>query len=385
MNQVYVHDIAAFLPGEPIDNEQMESVLGQVGPRPSRARRAILRSNGIKTRHYAIDPATGATTYNNAQLTAEAVRRLGADFNLEQLDCLVCGTTLPDQLMPSHAVMVHGELGGPVCEVVATAGVCVAGVSAIKYAWQGIACGDFDHAVATGSETASAVMRGHLFEPEVEARLEALNRQPEIAFEKDFLRWMLSDGAGAMLMKPTPRSDAISLRLDWIHLRSYANEMSACMYAGAEKLEDGHLRGWKELRPEEWLQRSTFSIKQDVKQLNEHIIHYTVERPLQEIQMRRGLRPEQIDFYLPHYSSEFFRDRVAEGMRRSDFEIPFERWYTNLNVRGNTGSASIYIMLSELLHSGRLEPGQRLLCYVPESGRFSSAFMHLTVCAPNQP
>jgi 3-oxoacyl-[acyl-carrier-protein] synthase III len=35
--------------------------------------------------------------------------------------------------------------------------------------------------------------------------------------------------------------------------------------------------------------------------------------------------------------------------------------------------------LDELFNAGSLRSGQRLLCYVPESGRFSSAFMHLTV------
>ena len=48
---------------------------------------------------------------------------------------------------------------------------------------------------------------------------------------------------------------------------------------------------------------------------------------------------------------------------------------------GNVGSASIYIMLDELLRSGRLRDGQHLLCWVPESGRFSSGFIYLTVTA----
>lgn len=384
MTPVYIHDIAAFLPGEPISNDRMEAVLGQAGPRPSRARRTTLRSNGIHQRHYCIDPVTGKTTYTNAQLTAEAVRQLGADFQLEDLDCLVCGTTMPDQLMPGHAVMVHGELGNPPCEVVTTAGVCVAGVTALKYAWQAVACGEHQNAIATGSETASAIMRGRFFEPEVNSRVEALAHHPEIAFEKDFLRWMLSDGAGAMLLRPAPRQDGHSLRLNWIELHSYANEMATCMYAGAEKLADGRLKGWKEFAPEEWLERSVHSIKQDVKQLNEHIIHYTVERPLQKIMQRRELHPEQIDWFIPHYSSEYFRHRVAEGLSRSGFAIPFERWFTNLAERGNTGSASIYIMLADLFHNNRLRAGQQLLCWVPESGRFTGSFMHMTVCAPDQ-
>jgi len=60
-------------------------------------------------------------------------------------------------------------------------------------------------------------------------------------------------------------------------------------------------------------------------------------------------------------------------------EIPYGRWFTNLTEKGNTGSAAIYIILEELFSSGRLKPGQRLLCFIPESGRFSHCFMHLTV------
>ncbi|MCE1782038.1 hypothetical protein LWT85_24965, partial [Enterobacter hormaechei] len=56
-----------------------------------------------------------------------------------------------------------------------------------------------------------------------------------------------------------------------------------------------------------------------------------------------------------------------------------ERWFTNLTVKGNTGSASIYIMLDELMKSGKLKKDQRLLCFIPESARFTGAFMHLTV------
>ncbi|HEX5844286.1 MAG TPA: 3-oxoacyl-[acyl-carrier-protein] synthase III C-terminal domain-containing protein, partial [Pseudomonas sp.] len=86
-----------------------------------------------------------------------------------------------------------------------------------------------------------------------------------------------------------------------------------------------------------------------------------------------------VDYFLPHYSSEFFRERLAVGLANAGLPIAQERWFTNLTRKGNTGAASIFIMLEELFNSGRLRSGQRLLCYVPESGRFSSAFMQLTV------
>ena len=62
-----------------------------------------------------------------------------------------------------------------------------------------------------------------------------------------------------------------------------------------------------------------------------------------------------------------------------DFEIPYEKWFTNLTNFGNTGSASIYIILEELFNSGKLKKGEKILCYVPESGRFSTAFFSLEV------
>ena len=383
MTDVYINDIVALLPNEPVDNDHMESILGQIADRPSRARRIILRSNGIKSRHYAIDPVTGESTHSNAELTAEAVRLLASEeFDLANMDCLACGTSLPDQLMPNHAVMVHGELATPPCEVIATSGVCVAGMTAMKYAWLGVTSGEFANAVATGSEVASAIMRGNRFEPELAAASEDIENRPEIAFETDFLRWMLSDGAGAVLLQSVPKTTGLSLRIDWIYERSFANEMDACMYIGAEKQPDGRLSGWNQYAPEEWREHSMFAVKQDVKQLNEHIINYTVKRPLLEIVENKGIRPSEIDFFLPHYSSEFFRQKLADGMRDADFDIPFARWFTNLRTKGNTGSAAIYIIIEELYRSGRLRGGQKLLCLIPESGRFTSAFMLMTVFDP---
>ena len=154
--------------------------------------------------------------------------------------------------------------------------------------------------------------------------------------------------------------------------------MPPCMYAGAE-VRDGRLTGWSRYDNDERARRSVMAIKQDVKLLNENIVKYTVEHALQRIMQRRELHVADIDWFLPHYSSGFFREPLAAGLANADLPIPQERWFTNLSSKGNTGAASIFIILEELFNNDRLRSGQRLLCYVPESGRFSSAFMHLTV------
>jgi 3-oxoacyl-[acyl-carrier-protein] synthase-3 len=377
----YITRSAICLPNAPVENDQVEAILGQVGVRPSRARRIVQRSNGIRRRYYVIDPVTGKPNYTNASLTAAAVKGLaGNGFALDDLACLACGTSNPDQLMPNHAVMVHGELGVPVCEVVATAGVCVSGATALKYGWMSVVSGDARNAVVTGSETASLGLLAQNYGAEPLNGAHVLEANPELAFEKDFLRWMLSDGAGALLLEPAPRP-GLNLRVEWVDIFSYAHLLPACMYVGAEKQADGALRGWMLYSARERETSSVFALKQDVRLLNDEVIEHTLVKPLARVIGRRALSPPDVDWFLPHYSSEYFRAPVADGIARAGLPVPQERWFTNLERVGNVGSASIYIMLDELLKSGRLKNGQHLLCWIPESGRFSSGFIYLTVVA----
>ena len=379
MKEVYINKIAAFLPNAAVDNANIEKVLGQVGKRPSRAKNIVLRSNKIEQRYYAIDPITREATHTNVELTASAIRLLEKDgLDVNNVDILSCGTTMPDQLMPNHAIMVHGELGCEPLEVVSTAGICLSGVTALKYAYTAVKSGEAKLAIATGSENASATMRAENFKPEVEAKVDKMEKNLELAFEKDFLRWMLSDGAGAMALSAEPNKDTLSLKINRIFSTSYAHLLETCMYAGADKQEDdSSLRGWRTYRPKEWLDKSIFSVKQDVKLLNENIMEYTVGKALETMLDKKMFDPQEIDWFLPHYSSGFFRDEVYKKMKEAGCDIPQERWFTNLTYKGNTGSASIYIMIEELFNSGRIQKGEKILCYIPESGRFSTAFMLL--------
>ncbi len=379
---VYINDLAVFLPNEPVTNDQMEQILGMVDQLPSRTRRIILRNNKIARRHYAIDPKTGQATHSNAQLTAAAIGQLQpwAEFSCRDIECLSCGTSSPDQLMPGHAVMVHGELDAAPCEVNTAAGICNAGMNALKYAYMSVALGLTTNAVASGSEIASSFMRGSFCGGVGAEKALALQDQPVLSFDADFLRWMLSDGAGAAFLGNQPSEEGLSLRIDWIDLLSYAHELDPCMYAGAEKQADGSLRGWRMMPSlQHAVEEGSFLVKQDVKLLNREIITIAVERTLAQLIEKYRLQADGIDWFLPHYSSDFFRPQLQERMEKIGFSIPEERWFTNLAHKGNTGSASIYIILEELFRSGTLEKGQKLLCFIPESGRFSMCYMMLTV------
>ena len=381
MMDTYITGLGAFLPNSPVGNDRIEEVLGAVNAQSRRVMEWTLDYNGIRTRHYALDPRTREPTHTNAEMTRLAVLAALADAGLpyEQLECLACGTSSPDMWLPNHALMVHGELGSHPIEAVATAGVCCSGVSAFKYAWLNVSAGQVRTAVASGSEMASVVMRADHFQSEIRRRVEDMVSQPMLAFENEFLRWMLSDGAGAAVLTNAPRMDGVSLRVDWIEFQSFAHEAPSCMYYGCIKDSDGSLKSGRWINdPHELLSQGYMSLTQDVQVLHAHLPS-GMRQMAARVRERHGVTPDQIDWFLPHYSSEGFRKPLYEGLSEGGFVIPEERWFTNLSSKGNTGSASIYIILEELMASGRVEPGQRILCFVPESSRFSFAVFHLTV------
>src|SRR6478609_2761863 len=301
---VYITRLSKYLPNEPISNDEIENVLGLINDAQSKARPLILRNNQIKTRYYAIDKS-GRSTHTNAQLTKLAIEQLfDKDFGLDDVQIISCGTTSPDQLLPSHAAMVHGELGGKPTEINSTTGACSAGIQALKFGYLSLLAGNAENAVCTGSEKLSVWMLAKYFKEEA-SKIVALEGNPIIAFEKDFLRFMLSDGAGALLLQKEPNKNGLSLRIEWIEQQSFANEMPACMYAGAIKNSDGTLTGWAELDQDQWTAQSVFAMKQDTKLLGDFIVKKGGEM-LKKVAERKKLDVSSIDHFLPHLSSQYF-------------------------------------------------------------------------------
>ncbi len=380
MSEAYITRIAKFLPNESVSNEEMEEYLGYINGKPSKSKAIVLRNNGIKNRYYALRK-DGTPTHTNAEMAALAIKNLFKNNPAEigEMDLLSCATSSPDQLMPSHGSMVHGHLPEAASiEVVSPSGVCCAGMHAFKYAYMAVKLGEKEKAVACASERLSTVLRSDQFEDEIQ-QLTRLEKNPFLAFEKDFLRWMLSDGAGAFLVESSPNQEGISLKIDWIEGCSYANEVEACMYMGADKLEDGTLKSYKDFTAEEIQERSVLSIKQDVKLLGEKIVKLGFAK-LKDILVKKGVTMDDVSYFLPHLSSYFFEGKIDEFFNENGMPIPKEKWYTNLVTKGNVGAASIYMMLEEVFNSGALKKGEKILLAVPESSRFSYMFCLLTVC-----
>jgi len=376
-NNVYINRFSAFFPNEPVENDDMEQYIGLVNAKSLLAKRLILGKNGITKRYYALNKA-GEVTHTNVRMAANAVHGLTDEqLTLDRIDLLVCGTASPEQVMPSHGVMVHGELkGSRHTEVVTFAGSCCTGMQALKYAYLSMLAGDSTNAVCVASERLSAWMMANYFEKESEL-INRVSKKPILAFEKEFLRWMLSDGSVAVLLQNQPAENALSYRIEWIELTSFANEVDTCMYAGAEKNDKGDLVGWAQFPEAEWLNRSLFSLKQDTRLLDEYIVKLG-GRFLKYIEKKRNFDPASIDWYMPHLSSMYFEEKIEQELLLHNYDIPKSKWFINLPTIGNVASVSPFAMLDELNRSGRAKKGDRILIMVPESARFSYAYALLT-------
>ena len=123
----YITSTGAFLPGPPVDNDQIEDILGRVDGRRSRLKTRILKSNGILTRHYAID-AGHRTTHSNADMAVRAAQACmaGSPVPVRSIGMLSCATTQGDLVLPGFGSMVQAGMGIPEVALHTSHGICSA-------------------------------------------------------------------------------------------------------------------------------------------------------------------------------------------------------------------------------------------------------------------
>lgn len=376
LSDVFITGTGAFLPGEPVSNERMEDHLGRVMGRDSLFGKRALRWNGVESRHYAMRPE-GTVTHTNAQMCANAVRAAlkNADLERSDLTYLAAATTQGDYLVPGHATAVHAELGAGAMEIASFQSVCGSSLMAAKAAWLSVRAGEHKVAAAAASEFSSRWFRPHFYEG-----TSLIDAKGRLCCEADFLRFTLSDAGGAVIMEPRARDGAQgnqrSLKVRFIDIVSMADRFDPCMWAGAPVESRADLTSaWPHMGPRVAHEMGAIALLQDFELLK-RVIRAWVGCYLQKVDAGR-IVPADVDHLLFHYSAKSLRAEVVSLLTDTAGMIPEERWFSVLREKGNTGSASIWVMLDSLMQSGRVKKGERVLCIVPESGRALIGFMML--------
>ncbi len=368
---VYLESTSLYLPGEPINNTDMDAYIAPINRISGRIKARILAENGIKQRHYAID-AQGKTTISHAALAAAAVNACmrSTEYTLGDVGVMAVGSSGGDALMPGFANVIHGELGAPPMSTLSSMGVCAAGVSAILHVAQSIELGAHEHGLAVAAEMPSRMFKKSRFEPAGYA----------LDFDAHFLRWMLSDGAGAMLFTRRP-TQALRLKLKWVHQQSFAGDYPVCMQLGLHTDKKTSFLDYASTSEAE--QAGAMAIRQDIRLLP-HLFDVSIHEYVKLVK-DGWVHSDEIDHFLCHYSSDRFIPVVEDLLSKAGLSIPRHKWFSNLSSRGNTGSASIYIMLAEFMqtHKHMLKAGEKIFCFIPESGQISAAYMLFEVADVN--
>ncbi|MGV8836894.1 iron-containing redox enzyme family protein, partial [Cellvibrio sp.] len=260
----------------------------------------------------------------------------------------------------------------PPMETLSSLGVCAAGISALAYAAQSVELGAHQQALVATAEMPSRIFKKSRFAP----------RGYNSDFDAHFLRWMLSDGAGALLLTDRPvANNGVRLKINWIHQKSFAGDYPVCMQLG---LTEDRSKSFLDFPSSSEAEAAgALSLRQDIRLLP-HLFDVSIHEYVKLV--RDGwVTSDEIDHFLCHYSSARFIPVVEELLDKAGLTIPRERWYSNLTTRGNTGSASIFIMLAEFLDTHQVKPGEKIFCFIPESGRMTAAYMLIEVEAADTP
>jgi len=379
VHAAFITSAGQFLPGDPVGNADMEAYIGCLSPSSSRMGKLVLRQNGIRARHYAMR-RDGTTDWTSAGLAAQAVADClqRAEIDPGTVGFLATATTQGDGLVPGLASGVHAASGLPPLEIANLQSVCASAAMALKYAVLQVAAGEHHAALAVGAEFSSRYFRpGHYRST---ATLTDSETPPGDA---EFLRWTLSDGAAGVLIEDRPASKGVSLRIDWISLRSFADRFAPCMTGGVFRGDDDRMTPWSHAPSAVEAARSgAFQLRQDVEAMHRMLPVWLGE--LMRLVDEGRVDIDAVDHFLCHFSARSLRDEMARLATKAGCMIPQERWFTNLYDKGNVGAASLFLLIDDLMRSGKIEPGQRILCAVPESGQCLMAYAMLTAVGPEK-
>ncbi len=288
----------------------------------------IVGRTGIRERRVAGPDETAASMAAIAGRRAIAVAGLEPDA----IDLIVVATLTPDHLTPATATLVKEAIGNTRAAAMDVGAACSGFIYAYATAHAFVMSGLARHVLVIGSELLTRF-------------LDYGDRGTCILF---------GDGAGAVVVSASPEpagphgieltTEPAGAYMIWVPAGGARRPPSA----------DSVTRGEHFLRME----------GRDVYRFATRTLATTALAAI----ARAGLRPEEIDLYIPHQANARIIEAVAKGLG-----LPMERMFVNVDRYGNTSAASIPIALAEAVDGGRVAVGDRLVVVAFGAGFTSGA------------
>ena len=358
LRSVHVLGTGSFLPGPPVTVDEIDSRLGGLADAPEAVRkfssgacRRLAEHSGVHRRHFAIAPETGQLTHDFAGLAREACVRALEQARVEpdEVDLLVVSMPGVDDFTPPTSATLQAELGIERCTEIAIHSNCSGVGKAVQIALDAIRVGRCRTALVAYSQLSSVFLRS------------AWLAQPAMTKSQALMRWILSDGAGALVLRGVDDPHAPGHELVEAHASSIGGRLPPAMTCGlgarSMRVHQVALRGLAELGlhhlDQDFAAVSAFS----ATRLEELLLGFA--NALQ-------LTPGDID----HYILSIPTVKLYDDARARIGYLPWERCPFRCGASGYCGGAAILVHLDEMARSGALQPGQLAMCYSVESSKW---------------
>lgn len=356
----------SILPGDPIPSDETDNVLGAVpdlspvvAHRVSRLGEAIKRRTGVKQRYYALDPATRVQTETNASLAEKAVRRAldTAGIGPGDIDLIVIGAPLSDYASPPTSVLLQHRLGIESCAEIEVHSNCTGSPKALQVAFDMLRSGRYRRAIVAYSQISSMFLRAEYFTPE------------KVTIENLALRWIMSDGAGALVLERDGEGiEIIDTRIESIGglMEPGMTGLAQVAFAAGLDLDGGRIL---DALTQAGAQHVTQDITKVVKLAPGHLID-----GLGNMLKATGIAGADVAEYLLGIPGRHFvnTETRAHFRRITGVDLDPVADFTWVDDYGYCGGATMLVQFDRLMRSNRLKPGAVIAAYLEESSKWMS-------------
>ena len=300
----------SYLPEQRLTNQDLVERLAKNGLETSDE--WISTRSGISARHFASkDELTSDLAVKAAQAALAS-----AGITSEDLDLIILSTSTPDHLggFPSTACVVQDKLGAHnACAAFDVQAVCAGFTYALATADAFIRTGSYKKVLVIGAETFSRI-------------LDFQDRTTCVLF---------GDGAGAVVLEASNEPGILATAL-------HADGSQRNILCVPGRAGNGEVHGSPFMTMDG---QAVFKLA--VKVL-EQVAHEVLEKA--------NLKPEQIDWLVPHQANI----RIMEGTAKK-MGMSMDKVIVTVHEHGNTSAASIPLALDAGVRSGQIQRGQYLL------------------------
>lgn len=280
----------------------------------------IVERSGIKERRY-VTPQKHSTANMAFEASKMAIKRAKIENN--DIDAIVFATLSPDYYFPGSGALLQHKLGLGTKPSIDVKAQCSGFIYALSVADQYIKTGMYKTVLVVGSETQSIALD-----------LTTRGRNMAVLF---------GDGAGAAVLQSHEENDKGILSTH-LHTQGEFAEvlLQRSPQTGTKTLFYENIVNEPEnIHP---YMDGRLVFKHAAKRMPEVII---------EALKDNNLTVEDIDMFLPHQANLRISQMVQKLLR-----LPDDKVYNNIHKYGNTTSATLPIMLSELWEQGKIKEGQ---------------------------